>query len=337
MTKIVNKPPPSILDEHSIELAVRRAAYRSLLGREPEPAAIDPATPPLLSEEFEHSLADILRTFVDSAEFAQQRGKLWFAPDTWVQMLIRDRVRLWIDLGDAGVSRCCLAGSFEPIETNFVLGLLKPGMHFVDIGANIGWFAVQAADRVGLHGHVIAFEPRPTTSAWLKRSIEDNEFSAWTEVYACAVGPTRGNISIGTSSGTDNPGGTWTIANEAVETHFRNGPSDVSEVPMVTLDEIVGDRRVDMIKIDIEGAEPLAMHGAERVLREQRPIVVSEINPQMLQLVSSLPAREYVERMKAFGYDCFELTSQGLGREFDGGGTLPSQLDMINVAFVARK
>jgi len=73
MTKIVNKPPPSILDEHSIELAVRRAAYRSLLGREPEPAAIDPATPPLLSEEFEHSLADILRTFVDSAEFAQQR------------------------------------------------------------------------------------------------------------------------------------------------------------------------------------------------------------------------------------------------------------------------
>lgn len=327
--------PSSIPDEHSIAVAVRRAGYRSLLGREPEPASIDPATPPLISAKFDQSLADILRTFVDSAEFAQQRGKLWFAPNTWVQMLIDERVRLWIDLGDAGVSRGCLTGSFEPVETSFVLGLLKPGTHFVDIGANIGWFAVQAADRVGPEGHVIAFEPRPTTSTWLRRSIEDNGFSAWAEVHACAVGPVKGEISIGTSSGTDNPGGTWTIANEAVESHFRNGPSDIAKVPMVTLDEIVGDRRVDVIKIDIEGAEPLAMQGAERVLREQRPIIVSEINPQMLELVSTLPTRDYVGRMKAFGYDCFELTHQGLGRAFDGGA-LPDQLDMINVAFVAR-
>jgi FkbM family methyltransferase len=332
----VNDSPVHQVDEEAVRIAVRRAGYRALLGREPESAAIDPATPPLFSADFDRSLADIVRTFADSAEFAQQRGKLWFAPDTWVQMLIDNRVRLWIDLGDAGVSRSCLTGGFEPVETEYVLGLIKAGMTFVDIGANIGWFAVQAADRVGAAGHVIAFEPRPTTSHWLKRSIEDNGFSARAEVHACAVGPNGGEISIGCTAGTDNPGGTWTIANETVEAHFRGGNSTVTRVPMVTLDEVVGDRRVDVIKIDIEGAEPLAMAGATRVLSEQRPIIVSEINPNALELVSNVSAREYLDRMTALGYRCRELIPGGLGGEYDGGA-IPAGVDMINVAFLPER
>jgi len=321
--------------EAAVRVAVLRACYRGLLLREPEPTAVDPTTPPIFSEEFEQSLSDTTRAFAESAEFAQRRGEVKFPLDTWVQMLIEDRIRLWIDLGDAGVSRSCLTGAFEPMETKFVLGLLKPGMNFVDIGANIGWFAVQAADRVGPQGQVIAFEPRPTTCAWLNRSIADNNFSARTEIHACAVGPTKGDISIGSSRGTDNPGGTWTIANEAVETHFRSSPSDIIRVPMVTVDDIVGDRRVDVIKIDIEGAEPLAMQGAERVLRAQRPIVVSEVNPQMLQIVSNLHMRDYVGRMKALDYDCYELSSDGTGKEFLGE-IIPTQFPLINVAFVPR-
>lgn len=323
----------AIPDEEAIRIAVRRAGYRGLLKREPEPAAIDPATPPLISEEFDRSLADILSTFADSAEFSDQRKEMRFAPDTWVQMLIDDRIRLWIDLGDAGVSRSCVKGRFEPVETGYVLGLLKPGMTFVDIGANIGWFAVQAADRVGANGHVIAFEPRPTTSRWLKRSIADNGFDERAEVHACAVGPEKGEISISHTRGTDNPGGTWSIANETVATIFNNGDYVVTQVPMVRLDDVIADRRVDVIKVDIEGAEPLAMTGAERVLRAQRPIVVSEINPNALQLVSTTSAHDYVSRLKAFGYRCFELTPDGVGAEYDGG-PIPARFDMINVAFI---
>lgn len=321
------------LDEEAVRIAILRAGYRGLLKREPEPNAVDPAAPPLFSPEFDRSLADIIGTFAESPEFAQRRGETRFVPDTWVQMLIDDRIRLWIDLADTGVSRSCLTGIFEPSETRYVLSLLKPGMTFVDIGANIGWFAVQAADRVGPVGRVIAFEPRPTTSAWLKKSMEDNGFSERMEVHACAVGPSSGEIHIGHSRETDNPGGTWSLANEELVSLFRNHDAVMIRVPMVTLDEIVGDRHVDVIKIDIEGAEPLAMAGALRVLREQRPIVVSEINPQALEMVSSMSAHAYVTRIKALGYRCLELGKQGLGAEYDGG-PMPEGLDMINVAFL---
>jgi len=328
MHEVVNSSPT----EEAVRVAVLRACYRGLLLREPEPAAVDPAMPPLFSPAFEQALADITQTFASSAEFAKRRGEVKFPADTWVQMLIEDRIRLWIDLGDAGVSRWCLTGSFEPVETKFVLGLLKPGMSFVDIGANIGWFTVQAADRVGPQGHVTAFEPRPTTGHWLKRSIEDNAFSERAEIYNCAVGPRAGEIHIGYSRDTDNPGGTWSLLNEKLEARFRTGNAVMIRVPMVALDEVVGDRRVDVIKIDIEGAEPAAMAGSSRILSTNRPIVVSEINPALLEQVSNVSARDYVKTMNALGYRCCELTPHGPGAEYSGAA-LPNGLDMINVAF----
>lgn len=320
-------------DEEAVRVAVQRAGYRGLLKREPEATAVDPRRPPLFSQDFERSLTDIIQTFADSAEFSERRGDVGFPIDTWVQMLVGDHVRLWIDLGDAGVSCSCLKGIFEPVETQYVLGLLRPGMTFVDVGANIGWFAVQAADRVGADGRVIAFEPRPTTSRWLKRSMEDNHFSDRAEVHACAVGPTNGEINIGHSRGTNNPGGTWSLANEQLVSLFRNQDAVMIKVPMVTLDEVVGDRRVDVVKIDIEGAEPFAMAGALQVLRKQRPIIVSEINPNALEMVSNVSAHDYVARLKGQGYRCFELGEDGPATEYDGQ-PMPSHLDMINVVFL---
>jgi hypothetical protein len=64
---------------------------------------------------------------------------------TWVLAEPRAGLRLWLDLGDYGVSRPCLINRYEPDETAFVEQYLRPGMSFVDVGANIGWFSLIAA------------------------------------------------------------------------------------------------------------------------------------------------------------------------------------------------
>ena len=75
-----------------------------------------------------------------------------------------------------------------------------------------------------------------------------------------------------------------------------------------------------LIKIDVEGAEPQAMRGAERLLREDRPVILSELHPYQLQAVSGVDAEAYLEQMRRLGYRCCAL---------DGGGAIGSELRAV--------
>ena len=67
---------------------------------------------------------------------------------------------------------------------------------------------------------------------------------------------------------------------------------------MVALDDYSVRRPVALIRIDVEGAEPQAMRGAERLLREDRPVILSELHPYQLQAVSGVDAEAYLEQMR---------------------------------------
>jgi hypothetical protein len=70
-------------------------------------------------------------------------------------------------------------------------------------------------------------------------------------------------------------------------------------------------RPIRFTKIDVEGAEPLVMRGAERLLREDRPVILSELHPFQLRAVSDVSAEEYVGMMRGFGYRCRALAQGG--------------------------
>lgn len=316
--------------------ALVRAAYHALLQREPDADAMTALQARPFAEDEEALLTETLARFVASSEFQSRQVGVKapdFAPSTWARVEI-DGLKLWVDIGDLGVSRHCVTGTYEPAETSFVRNFLTPGMTFVDIGANIGWFTLNAAKIVGPTGRVISFEPRTDTYAALNRTLADNDYLSFCSAYNNAVGDAPGELMIGWNDHMGNPGGTWLLSVKGLQDAFVDSGAAVQKTEVVTLDSVVGDARVDLIKIDVEGAELLALSGAASVLRNQRPIILCEINPSLLQTVSRTDEQTFVQTIEAFGYQCRLLTLEGevgpLLRERHPG----ADYDMINVVFI---
>jgi FkbM family methyltransferase len=316
--------------------ALIRAAYRALLQRDPDPDALAKLQAKPFSATEEAALAETLTHFVRSEEFQRLQAVAKtpdFAPSTWARVEVED-LKLWVDIGDLGVSRHCVTGAYEPAETTFVRNFLTPGMTFIDIGANIGWFTLNAAKIVGPTGSVLSFEPRADTFAALNRSLEDNGYLSFCRAYNNAVGDAPGELLIGWNNHMGNPGGTWLLSVKGLENAFLNSRATVQKTDVVTLDSVVGDAPVDLIKIDVEGAELLALTGAVGVLKNQRPTILCEINPSLLKTVSRTDEQTFVQTIEALGYECRLLTLEG-----DIGAPLRERhavadYDVINVVFV---
>ena len=145
--------------------------------------------------------------------------------------------------------------------------LLQPGQTFVDCGANIGLWSLVAASRVGPSGTILAFEPNAGTFLRLEKHFRQlNGLKDRAKLIASAVG-----AAIGTG---------WLAAdgrhNEA--RMKRVADPSTTPVPVITIDEAVGDRTIHGIKIDIEGCGLDAMEGATRVLGAHKPWLCVEFN-----------------------------------------------------------
>jgi FkbM family methyltransferase len=134
----------------------------------------------------------------------------------------------------------------------------------VDLGAHVGIFSRHFAQRFE---QVVAFEPTAETRECLEQNVPDN-----VRIIPFACGDHEGVVEF--RRHTKNSGGT--------EMAFENGPErpglEHFSVRMITLDSL-GLEDVGLVKIDIQGAEPLALRGAEATLRRCRPVVLIEEKP----------------------------------------------------------
>ncbi|MGH2637631.1 MAG: FkbM family methyltransferase, partial [Actinomycetota bacterium] len=155
---------------------------------------------------------------------------------------------------------------------------LSQGMLVVDCGAHIGLHTVLAADRVGPEGTVIALEPDPVNLDALRSNVEANGVADRVEIVEAAASDRPGSVRLHLDSNLDvsmratssiDPRGGFPGA-----VRDRVGGSDSLrssvEVRGVTLDEVIGDRRVDVAKIDVEGAEAEVVRGMEKAVRRSR-------------------------------------------------------------------
>jgi FkbM family methyltransferase len=164
-----------------------------------------------------------------------------------------------------------LYGLFEIAETRLIQSLLRPGMTFVDIGANIGYYTTIAARIVGQAGRVYSFEPYEPIRAHLETNIRLNRFEN-VVVRAEAVTNHAGEVSLYPSD--------WEL-NQGISTIVPGKAGGKARaVPAIRLDDFadgLGKPRIDVIKMDIEGAEPLAIAGASRTLAaSDGPVVIFE-------------------------------------------------------------
>jgi len=181
--------------------------------------------------------------------------------------------------------RCLwVAGCFEPNETAFLASVLKPGMTFVDIGANIGLYTLLAAPLVAPGGIVVAVEPSPREQVTLMRNLAANDQFA-VRVRAEALGMADGSAILHVTDAEH--AGQNTLG---APTYADTGVVEEIEVPVRAFDRLVdeeGLERIDAVKIDVEGAEELVLRGGQVSLRRFRPLVLLELQDPSLRTLDS--------------------------------------------------
>lgn len=149
---------------------------------------------------------------------------------------------------------------------------LGKGSAFIDAGANIGFFTVLAAKIVGDSGHVFAVEMMPETVAMLREHVASNGCDGAVTIFETAISDTSGDV-ISAVMPQSKFGRASIILNPTDERERH------VEVRTRTLDELIErfDRPIDLIKLDLEGAEGLALKGAARTLMRTRAVIFEQL------------------------------------------------------------
>jgi FkbM family methyltransferase len=162
---------------------------------------------------------------------------------------------------------------FEIHEVAFILSVLEPEMIFFDVGANVGLFAVSAAKKIGEKG-VFAFEPCSSTYGLLKQNLQLNRL-ARVHIAQVALGD-----SVGEGVLQINARGRDGLNTLGKATHPESKVVGQEDVRITTVDVFMREHnvsRVDVMKVDIEGAELMLFRGARNLLeRPDAPLVLYE-------------------------------------------------------------
>ena len=166
-------------------------------------------------------------------------------------------------------------GRHEPARMEAIGRLLKRGSTFIDIGSNKGDFALLAAGKVGDSGKVFCFEPEPQNCRWIRESIKLNGYRN-IRLFELALSDSNGEarLYLGRKSGSHTMVGP-----------FQDWDSGVVTVRMRTLDDLLSEihqEKVDMMKIDVEGAELSVLKGAQWVLCQNPNVrLLIELHPHL--------------------------------------------------------
>ena len=228
---------------------------------------------------------------------ACRRGALWEAAkksETSVPLLLSwyDGTLVDVTLGNDNSLCLYVCGSFEPNEFSFLHGFLKPGMVFIDVGANDGYYTLFAARRVGQAGKVVAVEPSTRERINLRRNLVRNRID---NVHVVPAALERVTVK--------------TIDMVAAE---------------LKLD------RIDFVKIDVEGAEASVVAGARAVLTSARPVMLLEINDGALRAQGIGADALLVTLREEFDYETLVFApSTGLLKLHVEGGLLSANVVVV--------
>lgn len=186
------------------------------------------------------------------------------------------------DLSDLLSREVCFTGLYEPPVTRVFQRQLRPGGTVMDVGANWGYFTLLAAAAVGPTGAVVSLEPDPRQFESLARNVEMNGFTHVKTVRAAASARPGRVTLVGYADDEENRGVTR-IAGDGDQT--TAGAARQFDVDAVTIDGLVPPvREVDLVKIDVEGAEDLVLQGMREGLSLQRyRAVLLELHPGLLK------------------------------------------------------
>jgi FkbM family methyltransferase len=201
---------------------------------------------------------------------------------------------LFLDREDIAVSGSLALTGFESFETDLFKEALKPGMNVLDVGAHIGYYTLLAAKAVSPTGRVFSFEPEPRNNALLTKNVATNNLK---------------NVMIIGVAASDAAGTHDFYLEKFNKGHhsFGKGSSTAEKITVQTdtIDTVLkraGDPVIDIMKIDIEGAEPIAFRGMQQTIaRSPRLTIFAEIYPAAIARLGGT-ALAFLEQLASYGF-----------------------------------
>jgi FkbM family methyltransferase len=260
-----------------------------------------PVTVPKWRGAIRRVLRDVSRTRVPGRYLAIEALAFAYAGDDEPLVRIGSHGALACDLKDQ-VQRQIYFGVYDEPESRLVRALAPSCEVCLDIGANVGYYTLLMANLVCPGGTVHAFEPIPALADRLAMNVERSELSN-VRLNRAAVSARVGHLELFVREGVSNSG--W--ASIVPSATHRNMPL---KVPALTIDEYVtsaGLSHVDLIKLDIEGAEPGALAGGSRLLSgHDAPDILCELNPYLLSRAGS-SVGDLQRLFSRFGYRLYRI------------------------------
>jgi FkbM family methyltransferase len=211
---------------------------------------------------------------------------------------------------DAAISPwLALDGLWEAHVTAWLQNTLQPGQVFVDVGANVGYFTLLAAQLVGPQGRVIAVEAHPVLAEILHRNVVINGVYGHVTTWHRAAWSSNTDLKFHTRVNFAGNSSAGSVGDEALT---RLGDTEeIIEVQAVTLDDLLADlTRVDVLKVDIEGAEVHAFTGLARTLAANPDVIVMfEWAPAQIESVGDRP-EALIDLLEQYGFR-FQLLEEG--------------------------
>ncbi|HLY97451.1 MAG TPA: FkbM family methyltransferase [Candidatus Angelobacter sp.] len=208
-------------------------------------------------------------------------------------------------LQDNVAAQVLFAGCYEAQESAFARAVLQPGMTFVDVGANWGFFSFFAAHLVGTKGRIIALEPDPRIFLRLKENVRRNSLERQIQLFELAAADRESSLVLALQHEEEfHLGTSRLVQNQGM------GPRtcSVSTQPLDKVLDEAGLDCVDLVKIDVEGAEDMVLAGMEAGLNRHRyrnlilelhPVQLGERNRTIHEVINLLTSKGY----KGLGLD----------------------------------
>jgi FkbM family methyltransferase len=231
------------------------------------------------------------------------RGAGFWVENAWLRMLLRiGRGYSWVEVdgfrffGSSRHERLLWRikkRRYERLTTELFQSALRPGTVALDIGANVGYYAMIAARGVGPNGRVYAFECVPQTSRFLRHNVRANGFTDTVVVVEQAVSDRIGTARLFIRGWDQTESSIWQ----------QDSARGSLEVETTTVDEMLGGDGVDLVKIDVEGGEVRALAGMQRTLDRSGDVTMFvECNPHALAAAGE-SVTALLDRIAGFGFD----------------------------------
>jgi FkbM family methyltransferase len=258
--------------------------------------------------------SQLVTGFLESQEFHQNHTR------RAQERVQTEKFVISIDPTDVSVAKSIAQHkTYEPHVTAFLQRLLKPEHVFLDVGCNIGWFVLLAAS-IAKKGKVIGLEPNQNNLQLLYQSINENRFNNIV-IFPYAA---TDRATLLQMSGHGAYGFVHSITEESSSTYVQG----------VAIDELLRDEtRLDVIKLDIEGHEPIALQGMSRTIAKHRPLIVSEFHPKLIKEVAKRDPQGYLEAFVSMGYSLSVLEVTGTVTDLAGPSEIMTYWHNLNQQF----